>query len=273
MADARLIRLRFKGSCAHCATTLEPGASGWWDRETKSVRCEACGAAASSSDERARELDSIEKGVAGASARRKYERLSQRREDRVRANHPRLGGFLLAVSEAPQSITAWKQGAEGEERVGAHLDRLTETGAVVLHDRRVPGSVANVDHLFVARSGVWVIDAKRYRGQVKRRHRGGSFRADVRLYVGGRDCSKLVEAMHQQVAIVSRALQDATNVPVHPVLCFTEAEWSLFAEPFTIDGVLVTWPKELTKRIAKANGHGVPVPGLAARLANGLSPR
>jgi hypothetical protein len=79
--------------------------------------------------------------------------------------------------------------------------------------------------------------------------------------------------MHKQVAIVTRAVGEKANVPVHPVLCFTGAEWSLFAEPFTIDGVLVTWPKELTKRIAKANGHGVPVPDLAARLATRLRPR
>jgi hypothetical protein len=40
---------------------------------------------------------------------------------------------------------------------------------VVLHDRRIPGRRSNIDHLVIARSGVWVVDTKRYRGKVERR--------------------------------------------------------------------------------------------------------
>ena len=84
-----------------------------------------------------------------------------------------------------RNTKVWAQGAEGEERLGAVLD-ATE-GIVALHDRRIPKSKANIDHLVVGPSGVFVVDAKNYSGIVERRHVGGWFRPDERLYVGGRD--------------------------------------------------------------------------------------
>jgi hypothetical protein len=45
-----------------------------------------------------------------------------------------------------------------------------------------------------------------------------------------------------------RNLVDA-EVPIRGVLCFVAAEWKLFARPFEIDGVLVTWLKALLERI------------------------
>jgi hypothetical protein len=41
--------------------------------------------------------------------------------------------------------------------------------AVVLHDREVPGTRANIDHLVVAGDGVWVVDTKRWAGVCDRR--------------------------------------------------------------------------------------------------------
>jgi len=61
-----------------------------------------------------------------------------------------------------QSTVAWRQGAEGEERLGYHLDQLSSEGFVILHDRRVPGSQANIDHLVIGPTGVFVVDAKNF---------------------------------------------------------------------------------------------------------------
>ena len=36
---------------------------------------------------------------------------------------------------------------------------------MVLHDLAVPGSRANVDHLVIGPTGVWVVDTKAYRAQ------------------------------------------------------------------------------------------------------------
>lgn len=86
-----------------------------------------------------------------------------RREADVRAAHPRIGGFLLAVSEDSQDIKNWEKGAVGEKRLGAGLDGLASKGVVTLHDRLRPRTTANIDHIAIGPSGVWVIDAKRYR--------------------------------------------------------------------------------------------------------------
>ena len=40
----------------------------------------------------------------------------------------------------------------------------------VLHDRRIPGSKANIDHIAITAAGIWVIDAKRYKGDVYAGH-------------------------------------------------------------------------------------------------------
>lgn len=100
-------------------------------------------------------------GTAGASAQRQHDRPKTAREKRIREAHPRVGGILLALSDDPQSTKAWATGARGEEQLGRRLDGLAERGVRVLHDRRIPGTRANIDHIAVSSSGVFVIDAKR----------------------------------------------------------------------------------------------------------------
>jgi len=98
-------------------------------------------------------LTDAERGTAGASARAERLRRSTKREERLRAKHPRIGGLLLAVSDDPTSTKVWDQGAVGEERVGARLGEARPR-IEVLHDRRIPRSRANLDHLVVAPTGI-----------------------------------------------------------------------------------------------------------------------
>jgi hypothetical protein len=124
----------------------------------------------------------------------------------------------------------------------------------VLHDRRVPGSRANVDHIVISQAGIFVIDTKRYRGRVEQRDVGGFFRSDVRLYVGGRDRTKLVAGMKPQVDAVRRALaehDDWNEVPIKPALLFmSDDNWSLFSiRPLVFGEVYVLWGKTLGKLI------------------------
>ena len=102
---------------------------------------------------------------AGASARREYERRRAKDEARLRADWGRLGGVAVALAGERQSTKAWSTGAAGEERLGRLLDVLRSEGCRTLHDRRVPGTRANIDHVVVSPGGVWVIDAKRYKGR------------------------------------------------------------------------------------------------------------
>lgn len=184
--------------------------------------------------------------------RREFERRSAKREDRIRTAHPRLGGLILALSEEPQSTTAWARGARGEELLGTALDGLTERGVRLLHDRRIPRSRANIDHIAVAPSGVHVVDAKRYRGRPTVRVEGGILRPRVeKLLVGGRSCTPLVAGVQKQVGVVADVLDAAGmgDVPVHGVLCFVDADWPLIGGTFVTGGVAVLWPRKLGDRL------------------------
>ena len=212
--------------------------------------------------------------AAGGSARLEFERRKTGRENKIRLRHPRIGGLILALTEEPQTTTNWAKGADGERKLGAGLDGLGPAGVVTLHDRLRPGTTANIDHLAVAPSGVWVIDAKRYKGQVARKDVGGWFSSDNRLYVGRRDCTKLAAAMSKQVAAVRRVLgQDWTDVPVRPMLCFVDAEWPWLAKPFELRGVVVTWPRAARELLVRSGPCTPATVGLiAARLAERLRP-
>lgn len=105
----------------------------------------------------------------------------------------------------PDAASSWIKGAIGEERLGRVLDALADGGKIsVLHDRRLPDSATNIDHLVVAPTGVWVIDAKRYSGRVEVVNRGGLFGSDLRLKVNRRDrTDHLVGGVHKQVRHVA----------------------------------------------------------------------
>lgn len=256
----KVMRLHYAGACEVCGTRLEAGSRAGYLKAAKTVRCLTClglqvpdatgspGEGAST----ATEPEPVETGTAGSSARREYERRSAKREARIREAHPQLGGLILALSGEPQSTTAWARGARGEELLGARLEDLAARGVRLLHDRRIPGTRANIDHIAVGPSGVHVIDAKRYEGRPTLRVEGGVIRHRVeKLLVGSRDCTRLVEGMHKQVGLVQAALDTAglQDVPVHGALCFVGAEWPLIGGSFVIDDVAVLWPKKLAERL------------------------
>jgi hypothetical protein len=167
--------------------------------------------------------------------------------------HPRLGKLLLAVTDEPQAVRSWGKGALGEEALGAKLNTFASERRVLLHDRRIPGSRANIDHIAITPGGVFVIDAKHYGGQVEKRNLGNIFRSDIRLYVGRRDCTKLLHGSEDQAQVVRDVLAPLgfTDIPVRPVLCFLGAEWGFFASPFKLGSVLVTYPRFLYELLQK----------------------
>ena len=193
-----------------------------------------------------------DQGIAGGSARREYERRRAKDEQRIRQRWGRFGGIAVALSDERQSTRAWSSGAAGEERVGARLDGIASATIRVLHDRRIPGTRANIDHLVVTPGGVWVVDSKRYKGRPELRIEGGILRPRVeKLIVGGRDKTKLVEGVEWQVEQVRSA---AGVIPVTGVLCFVEADWPLIGGSFTMRGIEVLWPKKLVTKLSAASG-------------------
>ena len=190
-----------------------------------------------------------ENGTAGGSARREYERRRAKDEAATRASWGKLGTIAVALTPERQSTRAWSSGAIGEERVAAALDGIAGESIRVLHDRKIPRSRANIDHLAVTPGRVWVIDAKRYHGKrPELRVEGDILRPRVqKLLVRGSDKTALVEGVLKQVAHVQEAVGD---VPVRGVLCFVDADWPLIGGSFTVRGVDVVWPMKLVKELS-----------------------
>jgi hypothetical protein len=199
----------------------------------------------------------VDVGVAGASARA----MGEAKRDRQLAfraarqeRRPIIGRIQNALDGPPTDGAEWIKGAVGEELIGAVLEGLRSEGVLALHDRRIPGSRANIDHIAVAPNGVWVIDPKRYSGKVEVVNKGGFFSKDIRLVVNGRDRTKLVEAMHRQRAHVRNALRGSgfEDMPVFGALCFVDSSWGLFAKPYVVNDIVVSWGKALWPRVTEA---------------------
>jgi hypothetical protein len=104
--------------------------------------------------------------------------------------------------------------------------------------------------LLVAPAGVFVVDAKLYRGLIQVRDVGGLFKSDKRLFVGSRDCSHLAQNMSWQVEAVVKAIATARlepMPPVIPVLCFVDGEWPLLWPPEEFLGVRLEGKNSIKK--------------------------
>ncbi|WIE54801.1 nuclease-related domain-containing protein [Curtobacterium sp. MCBD17_003] len=208
---------------------------------------------------------------AGASAQREYDRRRARDEAKIRETwgEGRLGTMAVALSSERQSTVAWKSGAVGEAVVGRTLDAIASDDLVVLHDRRIPRSRANIDHIAVTRSGVWVIDAKRYRDKrPSLRVEGGLFRPRVEKLMVGGDPTRLVDSVLHQMQLVHELIDP---VPVSGALCFVDADWPLIGGSFSTRGVEVCWPKKLAKRLTSLDGQ-VDVAATAAAIGERFLP-
>lgn len=261
-SDKRM-RLRYAGVCRLCGTALPARKEAIYERSSKKVRCVQCptglsgvlGAtpeAAVTADDHMTVEVVDDGGVAGSSARREYQRRKANDEERLRQKWGKFGGIAVALSDEKQSTKAWATGAIGEERLGARLDSLISDSIAVLHDRRIPGTKANIDHIAISSAGVWVIDAKRYKGRPELKVEGGIRRPRVeKVFVGRRDCTTLVDGVLKQIDLVRQVVG---NLPVTGALCFVEADWPLVGGAFTTRGVHALWPKRLAKLLLEAEG-------------------
>jgi hypothetical protein len=220
---SREMKLRRDGACVTCGVALDAGTRAWWDAEAKTVTCLACReTVVQPVDAPVPEAVEIDRGVAGGSIAREHERRKAKREQLVRERHPRTARIRLALQDAPRHEEAFRKGAAGEREVANSLaKRLPEGVAEVLHNRRMPGGRGDIDHLAVSATAVWVIDAKNYTGKVRIER---PLFSEQRLLIRGRNRSKLLDGMDRQVAAVRDALVDFRDVPIHGILCFTEAD-------------------------------------------------
>lgn len=254
----RALTLHRDGKCSRCGIEISAGTKALWNPNDLVVWC---------LEHQAEQIVQIEqvshevtanavtsepvgynKGKAGGSAKAKGDRLVEAREARVMKRFqkfPKVGKLILALSDEPQSTKAWEAGAEGEIAIGRQLNSLAEKYKFrIIHDRLIPRTKANIDHIAITQSGVFVIDAKNYQGIIQVKDRGGVFSApDPELWVGRRNCMKLISGMKHQVEIVKEVLSKSNvDVPVVGVLAFYAATWSTYKfmrGQEEIDGVLI----------------------------------
>jgi hypothetical protein len=299
MSETRqFIRLRYAARCVNCGADLPPRSEAHWDKEARAATCRTCVEAtqvtppspppdaftapqpADTDDAQSAVEEPIqrllERGTPGASAAREWTRRHERREKQVHDQYGRLSGIYLAFTDDPQSTRAWATGSNGEHALGNYLATLDDDATIiVLHDRRIPGTRANIDHIAITRNGIHAIDAKNYTGKVQRIDKGGWFSTDLHLYVGRRNCTKLISGMAKQVEAIKTALGqpflEKFSLDVRPSLCFVDAEWALFAKPLGIEGVWIGWSKALGERL-RAEGPLTPehVRLIAERVAAAL---
>jgi len=163
------------------------------------------------------------------------------------------GGVMLSLGKETwgkrQSTEAWRVGAEGEERTALALATLPGT-FVVFHDRKMPGSRANIDHIVVGPSGAFTIETKNYSGKRVTLRRG-------ELRIDGRDITSAVT----QSADQGRAVSDVLTMTVQPLLCIHGPDLPFRAR---VDGVRIVGGRGLVKVLRSG---GELEPSEVARLA------
>jgi hypothetical protein len=130
--------------------------------------------------------------------------------------HAGLPGLAVAAlvgwrlrSRPSEAARAWQRGAAGERRTARLLRRLTRDGFVVFHDLAAPGTTrANVDHLVIGPSGVFVIDSKQWTGQLRQG-------ADGLVWHNHYPLDRTLAMVRWEAEAVSRVL----GTRVHALLC------------------------------------------------------
>jgi hypothetical protein len=185
-------------------------------------------------------------GVPGESAREQAEARRQRIEQ---------------LERLERSEEAWEHGAAGEESTAAAIAKRCP-GAVALHDRRLAGGRANIDHIVLVQSGVWVIDSKRPKGRIKVDNaRDGT----QRLLIDGTNRTELVHKLAAQVTAVQAVMHDLDRtVPVYGAFCFhipadttierirVEDNGLPLLRTWTVDGFPLFSPRQMCRRLNAA---------------------
>lgn len=267
-----MLKLRRPDVCVVCGSALPAGSRAGWDAAARTVTCGPCLERAVVPAVAEAALADVDRGQPGASIAREHERRKRNREARTLEAHPRIGGLLLALREPPQHEISFHIGEIGERAVAAYLEQRTADGpTILLHNRRMPGGRGDIDHVAIAPTGVFVIDAKAINGKV--RIARPLFRSE-RLLISGRNRTKLIDGLDRQVAVVRAALDDNGHpaVPVQGVLCFTKADLPLLGT-LKMRGHLLLHRKALAKRL---NGAGplerTSIDVLARMLVEALPP-
>ena len=134
------------------------------------------------------------------------------RARRIRSNAEEL---RRKAEQAEKAAELWSRGESGERQAVGLLASLAVDGYFTLSDRRRPGSDANLDCVVVGPSGVVVVDAKNWSGEIT--VVGSTLRQNG--YSRNNQVDGLREATGEVVNLLRGVLR-GTPIPVWPVMCF-----------------------------------------------------
>lgn len=148
---------------------------------------------------------------------------------------------------------------ETEYRVGRILRDGSAGGEMIFSDRRVAGELNGIDHLVVAASGIWVVDAKK-RSAMSYRATGPT-RSAMRLRCGKQDVTAELDDLLVALDLVAHLVRDP-QVSLHPAMAILPEQCNLVTglrlrrgRTFTHGGVWIGPPRLLAEQI----GHEGPL--------------
>jgi len=201
------------GTCSQCGAELPVGAIAFWDSELRTLRCEGHQALDTVLITPSAPVNTF--GIAAGSAeemRSKYAKRdlekSIKEKERFTKDHSFLSKYISPKQIESHESKAWAKGVQGELEVGHRLDEIAKSnGFITIHDRKMPNSKANIDHLAVTSSGIFIVDAKNYEGKIEVRKRlDGLINGESELWIGGRNRTNLVEGVNRQVLAIEQVL-------------------------------------------------------------------
>lgn len=153
-------------------------------------------------------------------------------------------GALVAVAVLTYGIrqtyrrqrNSWASGAAGEQATARLLAPLARRGYAVMHDRAIPGSRANLDHLVVGLFGAAYVDSKNWRSKKSRIVVNGGL-----LRYGSYDQTKALKTVVWEAQQAAQAL----GVPVRPILAVHGAKVPAPRGRMELHGVTIIEAKKL----------------------------
>lgn len=258
MSDIKIMNLRRDDRCG-CGAATPRGSRAGWDRERRVVVCLSClpGVGRRRADVPADTTDPtggvsppgrrravqppplpIEVGVPGQSLVAEFARRQAKAETEYRKRHPvRSRWFGVRAPLAP-SARAFMVGAEGEQLIADQVVRATVGRGFWMFNRSLGRRAGDIDVLGVLDSGIWIVDAKHYRG------RQVTVKDDI-IVVGSRRRPGLTESMWRQISAVTAAVP---GVPVHPAICIVGGR--VPADGARAEGIVVTDVEGLTRAMS-----------------------
>lgn len=125
-----------------------------------------------------------------------------------------IGHMVRKLWKAYVRIDRLKAGLDAELAVGQELDQLMRQGAAVFHD--VPGEGFNIDHVVIARQGVFSVETKGYSKRAEHPGRAGAtvtFDGQTLAFPGW-STRKPLEQAERQAQWLTRWLGSATGMEV-----------------------------------------------------------